>query len=300
MAVNSVQITEVIAKERIPQLIEVGAIGIDIGSRQSKAVLIHGKELHTVITASGVDSQETAERLIDKLLRATQMPRSEITYIVGTGYGRVAMKFHEISSSIMTEITCHALGAHFLNAGTKTIIDIGGQDCKAIKIDPDNGRVIEFLMNDKCAAGTGRFLEKTAEMLGYQLEELGERALESKKKLEISSQCVVFAESEIISLKANGERREDIAAGIHFATARRVKNLVNRIGLDPELVFSGGVSNNPGMKQALEELLKNPIKTTKLDMVYCGALGAAVLAQRLYKDSMNKVEVGLIGGNHEN
>jgi (R)-2-hydroxyacyl-CoA dehydratese activating ATPase len=285
MAVKSMNIIDVIAKERASELIDVGAIGIDIGSRQSKAVLIHGREIYTVITASGVDSQETAERLVGKLLKDTGILRSHIDCIVGTGYGRVAINFQGISSGIMTEITCHAMGAHFLNAGTRTIIDIGGQDCKAIKIDPENGRVIEFVMNDKCAAGTGRFLEKTAEMLGYQLEELGKRALESKKKLEISSQCVVFAESEIISLKANGEKREDIAAGIHFATARRVRNMVNRIGLDPEMVFSGGVSNNPGMKLALEELLKHPIKSTKLDMVYCGALGAAVLAQRMFRDS---------------
>lgn len=287
MMIESMNISEVVPKERLPELIDdnITTIGVDIGSRQSKAVLIHDKKIYTVITASGVDSQETAERLIGKLIRGTGISRSRISWIVGTGYGRVAIQLKNISSGIMTEITCHALGAHFLNAGTRTIIDIGGQDCKAIKIDPENGHVIEFVMNDKCAAGTGRFLEKTAEMLGYSLEELGDRALESQKKLEISSQCVVFAESEIISLKAHGERREDIASGIHFAAARRVKNLINRIGIDPELIFSGGVSNNPGMKYALEELLKLPIKTTRLNTVYCGALGAAVFAQRMYRDS---------------
>jgi predicted CoA-substrate-specific enzyme activase len=285
MSVKSVDICEVLAKERISELIDISTIGIDVGSRQSKAVLIHGKELHTAITASGTDSQETAQKLIKKLVKNSGITRNKIACIVGTGYGRIAIEFQDIQSAIMTEITCHALGAHLLNAGTRTIIDIGGQDCKAIKIDPENGRVIEFVMNDKCAAGTGQFLEKTAQMLGFSLEELGDRALESKKKLEISSQCVVFAESEIISLKANNEKLEDIAAGIHFATARRVKNMVNRIGLDPELVFSGGVSNNIGMKLALEELLKHPIKSTKLDMVYGGALGAAVLAQRTYKES---------------
>lgn len=283
MVIKSVNLSEVVPGERLPELLDdISTIGIDIGSRQSKAVLIHNNKVYTVISASGVDSQETAERLISKLIRGSGISRNQISRIVGTGYGRVAMDFEDIPCGVMTEITCHALGAHFLNAGTRTIIDIGGQDCKAIKIDPETGHVIEFVMNDKCAAGTGRFLEKTAEMLGYSLEELGDRALESKKKLEISSQCVVFAESEIISLKARGERGEDIAAGIHFATARRVKNLVNRIGLDPELVFSGGVSNNLGMKHALEELLKHPIKTTALDTVYCGALGAAVFAKRQY------------------
>jgi predicted CoA-substrate-specific enzyme activase len=178
------------------------------------------------------------------------------------------------------------MGAHVLNRGTRTIIDIGGQDSKAIKVDPDNGRVRDFVMNDKCAAGTGRFLEKIAELLDYQLEELGDRALEATKKIEISSQCVVFAESEVISLKARGERREDIAAGIHYASARRVRNLVNRVGLDPELVFSGGVSNNVGMKRALEDLVGHEITTTRLDMVYAGAVGAAVLAQKYYEGAV--------------
>lgn len=257
-------------------------IGIDIGSRQSKAALIHRGELFTVLTASGVDSAETATRLAARLWRAAGVSSAQVARIVGTGYGRVVMDFADIPCEVVTEITCHALGAHYLSAGTRTIIDIGGQDCKAIKIDPDNGAVLEFVMNDKCAAGTGRFLEKTAEMLGYTLEELGQRVLESTKKLEMSSQCVVFAESETVSLKARGERREDIAAGIHLAAARRVKNLIGRIGLEPELVFSGGVSNNAGMKHALEQLLAMPIKSTALDTTYCGALGAAVQARRLH------------------
>jgi predicted CoA-substrate-specific enzyme activase len=172
------------------------------------------------------------------------------------------------------------MGAHFLLDAARTIVDIGGQDSKAIKVDPDTGRVVEFVMNDKCAAGTGRFLEKIAELLDYSLDELGPRSLESTKTIEISSQCVVFAESEVISLKARGERREDIAAAVHLASARRVRNLVNRLGLEPELVFSGGVSNNVGMRKALEQTIGHPMRPTRLDMVYAGALGAAVLAQR--------------------
>lgn len=192
------------------------------------------------------------------------------------------MEFGDTPREILTEISCHAMGSHFLNAGTKTIIDIGGQDSKAIKVDPDNGKVVEFIMNDRCAAGTGRFLEKVAGLLDYSIDELGEEALKSKKNLSISSQCVVFAESEIISLKAKGERREDIAAGIHFAAARRVRNLVNRLGIEPELVFSGGVSNNAGMKYALEQITGYSIKKTKLNMIYAGSLGAAIYAQKYY------------------
>jgi (R)-2-hydroxyacyl-CoA dehydratese activating ATPase len=289
MAIKSYDVADIISHQKLADLqTDASIIGVDIGSRQSKAVLIYQQKIYTVITASGVDSQETASYLIDKLIRAAGISKNDIKYVVGTGYGRVALDFDEFSTAVVTEITCHALGAHFLNAGTRTIIDIGGQDCKAIKIDPATGTVIEFVMNDKCAAGTGRFLEKTAEMLDYTLDELGTRVLESKKKLEISSQCVVFAESEIISLRARGESREDIAAGIHFAAARRVKNLVNRIGLDPELIFSGGVSNNQGMRYALEDLLKHPIKTTSLDTVYCGALGAALYAYRSYTNTLKK------------
>ena len=277
--------SEVLADEKVSDLKDVPVLGIDVGSRQAKAVLIRGGEIHTAITASGVDTQETADRLLRKVVKSTGIQRQDIAWIVGTGYGRIALAFDDIPSEVVTEISCHAMGSHWLNAGTKTIIDIGGQDSKAIKVDPDNGRVVEFVMNDKCAAGTGRFLEKIAELLDYPLGELGSKALQSTKKIEISSQCVVFAESEVISLKAKGERREDIAAGIHFASAGRVRNLVNRLGLEPQLVFSGGVSNNLGMKFALEELIGHPIQTTKIDMVYAGALGAAIFAQK-YHDGL--------------
>ncbi|MCC6192934.1 MAG: CoA activase [Burkholderiales bacterium] len=276
----SFAIADVIAHEKLADMQPVTTIGIDIGSRQSKAVMVGKDHVHTAITASGVHPHETAARLVDKLLKVSALSRSDIARIAGTGYGRIALKFDDIPAEVITEITCHAMGAHHLHAGTRTIIDIGGQDCKAIKLDTRNGRVTEFAMNDKCAAGSGRFLEKTAEMLGYQLEELGARAMESTKQLQMSSQCVVFAESEIVSLKAKGEKPEDIAAGVHFAIARRVCNLVNRIGLDPELAFSGGVSNNLGVKHALESLLNRPFVTPRLNAVFCGALGAAMIAQQ--------------------
>jgi predicted CoA-substrate-specific enzyme activase len=200
---------------------------------------------------------------------------------VFTGYGRIALAFEAFPSTSITEISCHAMGAHVVDTRTRTIIDIGGQDSKAIRIDPANGRVQEFVMNDKCAAGTGRFLEKVAELLGLPVEELGARALLSRERAEISSQCVVFGESEVISLKARGTTVEDIAAGIHFASARRVRNLVNRVGLEPNLVFAGGVSANLGMKRALEEVIGHPILQGPFDLVYGGALGAAALARRI-------------------
>jgi predicted CoA-substrate-specific enzyme activase len=174
------------------------------------------------------------------------------------------------------------MGAHVAVPGTRTIIDIGGQDSKAIKVDAATGKVLEFVMNDKCAAGTGRFLEKAAVLLGLELHELGPVALEATEPAPISSQCVVFAESEMVSLRARGERHKDgaaranIAAGIHFATARRVKSLLGRVGIEPDLVFTGGVANNPGMWHALEALIGAKFARSPIDMIYAGALGAAV------------------------
>lgn len=279
------KIVEIIDKTQIPKLTDATVVGIDIGSRTGKAVLLNGDAIYTAITATGVYMQETANLLLQKLFRSSGLNLEKIDFVVGTGYGRIALEFPDTPIQIITEISCHAMGAHFLNSGTKTIIDIGGQDSKVIKVDPDTGKVVEFLMNDKCAAGTGRFLEKVALLLGYELNEIGNAVLKSSKDLAISSQCVVFAESEIISLKANGERREDIAAAVHFASARRVRSLLNRLDLEPELVFSGGVSNNVGMKHALETLIGHPFKETKLDMIYAGSLGAAILAQKYQADN---------------
>lgn len=143
-------------------------------------------------------------------------------FIVGTGYGRIALRFDEVPSRIVTEISCHGMGAHYLGEDIHTIIDIGGQDSKAIKIDSENGKVIDFVMNDKCAAGTGRFLEKAAGILGFGVEELGQTALQSENPIDISSTCVVFAESEIISIRAKNSNVADLAAGIHKSVAKRV------------------------------------------------------------------------------
>ena len=180
------------------------------------------------------------------------------------------------------------MGAHALNPRTRTIIDIGGQDSKAIKVDPATGKVVEFVMNDKCAAGTGRFLEKAAVLLGLELHQLARSRLRPTSRRAISSQCVVFAESEMISLRARGERHKDgaaranIAAGIHFATARRVKSLLGRVGIEPDLVFTGGVANNVGMWHALEELIGAKFARSPIDMIYAGALGAAVHAGQFH------------------
>ena len=161
---------------------------------------------------------------------------------------------------------------------SRTIIDIGGQDSKAIKVDKFTGNVVNFIMNDKCAAGTGRFLEKVALLLELSLDELGEYAVASKNPIDISSQCVVFAESEVISLKAKGASKEDIAGGIHAASARRIKGLLRRVGFENDILFTGGVSHNIGMVTALEKEIGLPITKTKFDPTFAGALGGAILA----------------------
>jgi predicted CoA-substrate-specific enzyme activase len=274
------KIEDVLDGEMIGKVSDDTVVGLDLGSRAGKGILIANGKIYTAITPTGVYMQQTADTLLGKLLKQAEIEKSEIKSIVGTGYGRISLKFGDLPSNVITEISCHAMGSHYLNSRVRTIVDIGGQDSKAIKVDHRNGKVIEFVMNDKCAAGTGRFLEKVANFLEITVEQLGEEALNANVPADVSSQCVVFAESEVISLKAKGIKRANIAAGIHIATARRVKNLLNRIGIEPELVFSGGVSNNLGMKKALEELLGYKISNVKLDTIYAGALGAAIFAQK--------------------
>ncbi len=259
-------------------------VGLDIGSRASKGVLLTGDTIHTTLIPTGLYMQETADELLGRLVRLAGLGREDIGYIVSTGYGRISLSFADIPFEVVTEISCHAMGAHALHPSTRTIIDIGGQDSKAIRVDTATGKVVDFVMNDKCAAGTGQFLEKAAVQLGLDLDELGAASLRATDPAQISSQCVVFAESEMISLRAKGARQKDaaavanIAAGIHHSAARRVRNLLGRVESEPDLLFTGGVSNNPGMRQVLEELIGERFIETPFDMIYAGALGAAVYA----------------------
>ena len=285
------RITEIIDKDLAQELSDARVIGLDIGSRATKCVLLYDGEIYSVIEPSGVSSQETAQTVINALFEKSGRKLSDIDYIVGTGYGRIAIEFDNIPTQVVTEISCHAMGAHFLNRDTRTIIDIGGQDSKAIKVDPNTGKVIEFIMNDKCAAGTGRFLEKVALMLELELDKLGSCAVQADHPAQISSQCVVFAESEVVSLKAKGESKENISAGIHHATARRIKGLIKRIGIEDTVLFTGGVSNNKGMAKALEDLLNVKLGTTKLDLTLAGALGAAIYANEYTKKAIESDSV---------
>lgn len=258
----------------------VRTIGIDIGSRGSKAVLFYDGKLYTRNVPSGVLTKAVAHELFHDLVDEAGVNPADIKGIVGTGYGAVAMDFNKIPFWAVTEITCHALGAHYLNSKTQTVVDIGGQDSKAIRVNPLDGRVEDFIMNDKCAAGTGRFLEKVAQILEIDLDNLGDVVLRSDNPSKISSQCVVFAESEAISLRATGKKREDIAYGIHLASARRIQTLLKKTGFKREILFTGGVSNNKGMRRALEEVIGDRLADTKFDTTYAGAIGAAVVAHR--------------------
>lgn len=271
---------------------EAATVGIDIGSRGAKGVLLYKGKIYVCNESSGISTKQTAKHLLEVLLTEAKVEKKEVLGIVGTGYGSVAMDFGDIPFWPITEITCHAMGAHYLHNATETVIDIGGQDSKAIRVDPDTGRVNDFIMNDKCAAGTGRFLEKVAQILEIPLDELGDTVLKSNNPADISSQCVVFAESEVISLRANGAKKEDIVYGIHLASARRIQTLLKKTGFKKDILFTGGVSNNVGMRRAIEEIIGEKLSTTKLDSVYAGALGAAVYAHKYSKGEKKWQNVG--------
>ena len=253
-------------------------LGIDIGSRQSKGVLINKDKIYTALVPTGFFMQETAEEIITLLLEKSGIDRKDIKYIVSTGYGRIALSFDDIPNRIVTEIACHGMGAHYLGEDIHTVIDIGGQDSKVIKIDPLSGKVLDFAMNDKCAAGTGRFLERIANVLGLDVKEIGPESLKSEDAMDVSAQCIVFAESEVVSERAKGRAVSDIAYGIHKSVARRVYALLSRVGIEKNVLFTGGVSNNIGIKRAFEELLGFEISESSMDTVYAGALGAAAYA----------------------
>lgn len=249
--------------------------GIDVGSITTEAVVINEDRiiLAYAILETGPDPRNTAENALLAALQKCSRQRSDVSYVVSTGYGRKRVPF---TNEIVTEITCIAKGANFLFPGARTIIDIGGQDTKVIRTD-GTGRVTGFEMNDKCAAGTGRFLEVMARALNVGLETIGERSLLHKKELTISSICTVFAESEVISLLSEGEELEDILYGIHRAVADRTVGLINRLsGIEGEVVMAGGVAKNVGVVKALENELKVQIKIPEEPQIIC-ALGAALM-----------------------
>ncbi|MFO7989974.1 MAG: acyl-CoA dehydratase activase [Desulfotignum sp.] len=251
--------------------------GIDIGSNTAKAALIKDNTLvGTRVMPTGYHHLKAGTSVFEDLLQQTGLSRSDIRAVVATGYGRASIDF---ADKAMTEILCHGAGAHFLDPYIRGVIDVGGQDSKAIALD-DQGRVDNFAMNDKCAAGTGRFLEVMANALEVALDQMGDVGLTADHPSKISSICTVFAESEVISMIARQEKRENIIAGIHDAAAARVAILAAKIRIRSPIMMTGGVAKNPGMITALEKRLNQPLTISP----YCqetGAIGAAVLASRL-------------------
>ncbi|MEN6431908.1 MAG: acyl-CoA dehydratase activase [Smithella sp.] len=251
--------------------------GIDIGSITAKAALFAEKKIvATKVIFTGYNAEAAGLRVYDEILSEKGIDKDSVAKIVSTGYGRNSVKFADKS---YTEIMCHATGAHFLNPHIRSIIDIGGQDSKAILLD-DNGKVKNFVMNDKCAAGTGRFLEVMARALEVNLDEFGAMSIKSKNPSKISSLCTVFAESEVISLIAKGEQRQDIIAGIHESIASRISSMIGRVGIKEPVMITGGVARNIGVIHALEKKLGMNIEVSPYAQVN-GAIGAAIIAASL-------------------
>jgi predicted CoA-substrate-specific enzyme activase len=242
--------------------------GLDIGSRTIKLVLLeNGAICDFQIIDTGHDPLLHSQELLSKC---------EVDTIVATGYGRYLAKTH-FANSIITEIKAYAIGAHYLFPKCRTIIDVGGQDSKVIRVD-ERGRTEDFEMNDRCAAGTGKFLEVMAKTLDFKVEEFGDQALKAKHPVNISSTCTVFSESEVISLIANGEDRKNIALGVHQAIVNRLAAMANKIGLKEDVVFAGGVAKNNCIASLLEKETGVKLFIPEEPQIV-GALGAALTAK---------------------
>lgn len=254
-------------------------LGIDIGSSSTKAAVVDQEKKLLAVSVQNLGTGTTAYETVvaDVLARAVVQP-SDIRFTVATGYGRVNYKG---ADKQITEITCHAKGVNFLTRDAKTIVDIGGQDAKVIKLDA-NGKVENFVMNEKCAAGTGRFLEVMARVLGCELGELSNLADHADKEISINNVCTVFAESEVISRLSGGETSANVARGAHVAIAKRVMGMCNRVGYEPKIVMTGGVALNANMVDALAREMGYPIEVAP----HCqaaGAIGAAVFAYEYFQ-----------------
>ncbi len=263
--------------------------GVDVGSTTAKCVLLDGPRiLGQSLSPVGVDIVKDAEKALEAALADAGVARSEVGVVAGTGYGRYKIRFGTL---VVTEISCHARGANFLFPGTRLVVDIGGQDTKAIRVNAA-GEVVDFAMNDKCAAGTGRFLDVCAGVLGYNVSEIGPLSMQARNPTKISSTCTVFAESEVSSYLSRGKDPRDILAGLHASIASRCLSLVQRVGVEPEATFTGGVSRNEGMVNALRSRLGMDVNVSPLSQ-YIGAIGAALFARDLAEGKTAPVPQGV-------
>jgi predicted CoA-substrate-specific enzyme activase len=270
------------------------AAGIDVGSTQTKAIIIDEKlEIAgRSLIDTGANVIRAAERSFAEALLTAGLRREDMAYVVGTGYGRYKVAFGDAQ---ITEISCHARGASYLFPKTRTVIDMGGQDAKGIKVG-EGGEVKDFVMNDKCAAGTGRFLANAAEALGLPLDEIGKFSLHAKNPVRLTTVCTVFVESDIMSYLAQGKKIEDILGGVHSAIAARTISLVRRVGIEEEVTFTGGVSRNIGMVRALEDKLGMKLNVSP-ESHFVGALGAGIFAlERAQKTTGIRQQAGVGAG----
>lgn len=251
------------------------AAGVDVGSTQSKAVIVD--EARNIVGRSLIDTGanvvRAAERAFREALLDADLREEEVEFVVGTGYGRYKVTF---GNTQITEISCHARGAVHMFPGTRTVLDMGGQDTKAIRVSP-SGEILDFCMNDKCAAGTGRFLGAAAAALELPLGELGPLALRGERPVKISTTCTVFAESEVLSWLGKGRKIEDILLGVHQSIAARSVGLLRRVGIEEEVTFTGGVARNVAMVEALRQRLGVKLNVSE-ESHFMGALGAALFA----------------------
>jgi (R)-2-hydroxyacyl-CoA dehydratese activating ATPase len=251
------------------------AAGVDVGSTQTKAVIVgeDGRMVGRSLVETGANVMRAAENAFAEALADAGVREEEVEYVIGTGYGRYRVTF---GNTQVTEISCHGRGAVHMFPATRTVVDMGGQDTKAIKVSP-TGEIVDFCMNDKCAAGTGRFLGAAASALGLGLDELGPTAMRGTRPIRITTTCTVFAESEVLSWLGRGKKIEDILLAVHQSIAARSAGLLRRVGLDGEVTFTGGVARNVAMVHTLQERLGVELNVSE-DSHFMGALGAALFA----------------------
>ena len=251
------------------------AAGVDVGSTQTKAVIVdeRGAIVARALGETGANVIQAAEQAFQRALSDGGLEEEEVEFVVGTGYGRYKVTF---GNTQVTEISCHARGAVHMFPATRTVLDMGGQDTKAIRVSA-TGDIVDFCMNDKCAAGTGRFLGAAATALDLGLDALGPTALQGDKPVKISTTCTVFAESEVLSWLGKGKKIEDILLGVHQSIAARSVGLLRRVGIEDEVTFTGGVARNGAMVSTVNERLEHPVNVGD-DSHFMGALGAALFA----------------------
>jgi len=258
--------------------------GVDIGSTMTKVVLQDTDTKVAIIGPTGAEHRRLANKVMEQALAQACITFDKVTYVVATGYGRVNVPF---ADKQITEITCHARGVYHFFPNVRTVIDIGGQDSKAIKLN--RGKVVNFIMNDKCAAGTGRFLEVIAETLGLGLEEMSRISLKARKKEKISSTCTIFAEQEVVSRLAEGAAIEDIIAGLFDAIASRVYSMAERLKVEREVVITGGGAKSIGLVKAFEDKMGFPLLVPP-EPLLTGAIGAALLGRELALRALERGE----------